>query len=267
MKKISAIALCLLCAGNSFAGFRVKLIKPKNAEQFQTRVAIDAVTFAADMVVSEKDQNSYFYKALIPSRVFAVRLAIYNRGSQEVTLPLERVQFLDASGHEVAPVAPDAVAQAVLKGLVIKAEPRDQGTIGVAPRLDPRLDPTDPRNDPNDPRYRRYPPVDPNDPRYDPNDPRNGRYPNGTRPYVRSGIDIVMIPGSGGDPGDLSRNEKALVEKDFADKSHRQEPIPVATTRDKFLFFAVPDEFTNGKGFTLRVPQGKGMIQEIVLKF
>jgi len=268
MKKVLVIVGCLLWIGSAFGGFRVKLIKPKSAEKFQTRATVESVTYAADILISEKEQNTYFYKALAPSHIVAVRLAVFNQGMHELVLPLERVQLLDPSGREVVPVAPEAVAEAVLKGLVVTAEPRDRGTVGVAPRLDPRLDPNDPRNDPNDPRYRRYPPVDPNDPRYDPNDPRNSRNPNRPYgPYIRSGIDIVMIPGSGGDSGDLSRHEKALVEKDFVDKTHSLDPVPASSGRDKFLFFAVPDNPATGKGFTLRMPSGKGMSQEIVLKF
>ena len=137
-----------------------------------------------------------------------------------------------------------------------------------------RLDQNDPRNDPNDPRYRRYPPVDPRtdprntDPRYDPNDPRYRRYPNGTYgPYIRSGVDIVLVPGAGGGAGDLSQHEKALVEKDFADKAHSLEPVPPLSGRDKFLYFAVTEKPAGAKGFTLILPQAKGMPTVVVLKF
>ena len=140
-------------------------------------------------------------------------------------------------------------------------------TIAIAPSVDPRLDPNDPRNDPNDPRYRRYPPVgDPRtDPRTgDPNDPRYGRYPG---PYRRPGVDIILTPGGREQAGDLSQHEKALVQKDFADKSHSLEPVAALSGRDKFLFFAVGENPANVKGFTLRLPPSIGMPQEIVLKF
>lgn len=275
MKKVLTLVVGSLLIGSAFAEFRVKLIKPKKPEQFQMRITVDGVTYAADLVTSEKDQKEYFYKELTPARAVAVRLAIFNRSSQEVSLPLDRLQLLDASGREIVPVAPIALAQAVLQGMVITAEKRDKGVIGVEPRLDPRLDPNDPRNDPNDPRYRRYPPVvdprsDPRttDPGYDPNDPRYSRYPNGTYgPYIRPGVDIVLSPGIGGGGGDLSQHEKALVEKDFSDKSHSLEPISAMSMRDKFLFFAITEKPGDMKGFTLRLPPGKGMSQEVVLKF
>jgi hypothetical protein len=275
MKKALAALICALWIVSAFAGFRVKLIKPKKPEQFQTSITVDGVTYAADLVISEKDQREFFYKELAPARVMAVRLAVFNRAGQELFLPLDRLQFLDASGHEIVPVAPVAVAQAVLQGKVITTEKRNQPAVGIDPRLDPRLDPNDPRNDPNDPRYGRYPPVvdprvDPraNDPRYDPNDPRYGRYPNGTYgPYIRSGVDIVLSPGTGEGGGDLSQHEKALVEKDFSDKSHSLEPISPMSGRDKFLFFTLTDKLADTKGFTLRLPPGKGMLKEVVLKF
>jgi hypothetical protein len=255
-------SFCL--AVSAFAGFKVKLIKPKAAEQFQTHLKVGEVTYAADLLIEGKDQKSYFYKELTPAHVIAVRLAVFNQGRSEVVLPLDRLQLLDPSGREVPLVGPDAVAQAVLRGLVVTAEVRDKAPVQVAPTLEPRLDPNDPRNNPNDPRY------DPRaaDPRYNPNDPRYGRYPNGTYgPYLRPGVDVVLNPGGGGGSGDLSRFEKSLVEKDFNDKAHTMEPVLPHLGRDKFLYFSFTEKPASVKGFTLRLPQAKGMLQEVVLQF
>jgi hypothetical protein len=270
MKRALAFLVSLSLTCTVFAGFKVKLVKPKKPEQFQTRLTNGDVIYAADLVIDAGEQKGYFYKELTPAHVIAIRLAVFNRGHNEVFLPLDRLRLIDPSGHELVPLAPEVVAQAVLKGLVVTATTPDEGQVSVSPRLDPRIDPNDPRNDPNDPRYPRYPPTtDPRtDPRYDPNDPRLGRYPNGTYgPYIRSGGDVVMIPGGGGGGGDLSQHEKALVEKDFVDKAHVLEPVPPLSGRDKFLYFAFAEKPVNGKDFTLRLPQSKGMPQEIILKF
>jgi len=270
MKRALVVVTGLCLAGSAFAGFKVKLIKPKKPEQFQTRVIADSVTYAADLVIDDKEQRGYFYKEMSPAHVIAVRLAVFNKGGKELTLPLDRLQLIDPAGREVAILAPEAVAEALLKGLIVTAEVKDKGSVGVSPRLDPRLDPNDPRNDPSDPRYRRYPPVDPrtdpNDPNYDPTDPRN-RNPNRTGPYIRSGVDIGTIPGVGGSGGDLSQYEKDLVVKDFADKAHSMEPVPASSSRDRFLYFTLPGKPATTKGFVLRLPQSKGMAQEVLLKF
>jgi hypothetical protein len=76
-----------------------------------------------------------------------------------------------------------------------------------------------------------------------------------------------MSPGGGKGGGDLSQYETQLVEKDFSDKAHTAEPILPSLTRDKFLFFLLEKPPAALKGFTLDIPAGKGMPQEIVLKF
>jgi hypothetical protein len=273
MRKTLASLVCLCLTSSAVAGFKVKLVKPKKPDKFQTRMAAGRVTFAADLVAAANDQRGYFYKELTPSHVVAVRLAVFNEEQKEVVLPLDRLQLLDPSGTELVPVAPATVAQAVLKGLVVTAKPQDKAPVEVAPRLDPRLDPNDPRNNPNDPRYdpragdpRRDPRI--NDPRYDPNDPRYGRYPgSGYPPYVRSGVDVVLNPGALGGGGDLSRFEQELVEKDFDDKAHTLEPVRPSSVRDKFLYFSFKDLPASTKGFVLRFPAGSGSSQEVVLKF
>ena len=267
MKKAFAFLIGFCLVGSLYAGFKVKLVKPKKPEQFQSFLTVGDVTFAADLVIDEKAQKDYFYKELAPSHVIAIRLAVFNRSGSAIVLPLERLQLTDSSGKEIAPVAPEAVAQALLQGAVVTAKVKDKNPIEVTPgQRDPRLDPTDPRYDP------RVDPTDPRrDPRYDPNDPtdpRSRRYPNGTYgPWSRPGIDVVLNPGAGGGAGDLSQFEKALVEKDFADKAHSLDPIDAASTRDKFLYFSIPEKPADVKGFTLKLPQGNGAGKEIILKF
>ncbi len=282
MKGTLSVFVCFCLACTAFAGFKVKLIKPKKPEQFQARVTDGAVTYAADLVIEGKDQKDYFYKELIPSHVVAVRLAVFNRGRIEVIMPLDRLQLIDPSGTELAPLAPEAVAEAILKGLIVRAETPKSAQVQVGPhtrapqvdptdpRYDPRLDPRDPRYDPrldpNDPRY--DPRYDPTRPGYDPNDPRYRRYPNGPYgPWSRPGVDVVLAPGGGGGSGDLSQAEKSLAEKDFTDKAHSMEPVAPATGRDKFLYFPVKDLPKTIKGFKLRLPEGKGIAREIVLQF
>jgi hypothetical protein len=112
---------------------------------------------------------------------------------------------------------------------------------------------------------RGYPP---NDPRYDPSDPRSrptgrDRYPGG---WGQPGVDVILRPGGAG-TGDLSQYEKQLVEKDFSDKAHTNEPVLSSMTRDRFLYFSLKDRPANPKGFTLRLPRSKGIPEEVVLKF
>jgi hypothetical protein len=282
MKRALAFLVGFCLIGSAYAGFKVKLIKPKKPEQFQTFLTVGEVTYAADVLIDEGIQKEYFYKGLTPSHVIAVRLAVFNRGGRGMVLPLDRLQLTDSAGKEIAPVPPAAVAQAVLEGSVVTAKIEDKKPVQVSPgQRDPRLDPTDPRYDPRyDPRDPRYDPrLDPNDPRYDPrydpgdprNDPTDPRYrrnPNGTYgPWYRPGIDVVLNPGAGGGSGDLSQFEKALVEKDFADKAHSLDPIDPVSTRDRFLYFSVAEKPANTKGFTLKLPQPNGEGQDIVLKF
>ncbi len=290
MKKVPVAVAILYLAVTAFAGFKVKLIKPKRPEQFQTRMVAGGVTFAADLVIDAGDQKDYFYKELISSKIVAVRLAVFNGGSNSVALPLDMLQLIAPDGTELPLVAPEVVSEAVLQGKAVSAAPKSKPvqvspTTGNPrvdrsdPRYDPRVDPTDPRydprQDPNDPRYDprydprgdpRYDPRYPrNDPRYDPNyDPRYGR--PGYSPWGRPGVDVVLNPG-GGTTGDISEYEKALVQKDFSDKAHTPEPLHPSLNRDRFLYFVVPQVPAAGKGYVLRLPAAKGMPQEIVLKF
>ena len=78
---------------------------------------------------------------------------------------------------------------------------------------------------------------------------------------------MVLNPGWSKGSGDLSQFEQALVEKDFVDKAHSLDPVDASSTRDKFLYFSIPEKPANGKGFTLRLPQVKGSGKDIVLKF
>jgi len=246
-----------------FAGFKVKLVKSKKPEQFQTRVAANGVTFAADLLLAGKDQKEYFHKELTPSNVIAVRLAIFNGGSEEVTLPLAELELIGPDGKQAPVMDPDTVAQAVLQGLVVTTQAKEKDApVKVTPNTrvgDPRMDKSDPRYDPR---------LDPTDPSYDPNDPRNRGYGRNV-PWIRPGVDVVLNPGGGrgGGTGDLSRFEKGLVEKDFRDKAHDADPILPSMTRDRFLYFSISDSPANAKGFTLRLPKSKGISQEIILKF
>src|SRR5262249_40129948 len=101
MRKASALVFVLV-ATVAFAGFKVKLVKPKKPEQFQARASSGAVTMAADLLLEGKDQKDYFFKELAPSNIVAVRLAVFNSGREEVVLPLDRLQLLGPDGSEIA---------------------------------------------------------------------------------------------------------------------------------------------------------------------
>ncbi len=281
MRKRAVILAVLFFSVSAFAGFKVKLVKAKKAEQFQARTTVGSVTYAADLLLDGKDQKDFFYKELTPSDIVAVRLAVFNAGKEEVQLPGD-LKLLGADGGEVPLIGPDTVARAVLEGMVVSAEAKKEGPVAVQPGIgtrDPRTDPNDPRYDPTvasdprlDPRYPsdprlprndpRYPSDPRNDPRYDPSDPRNRGY--GRRGW--GGPSIVLNPGGGGG-GDLSQFEKQLVEKDFNDKAHTTDPIPSSMNRDRFLFFSLKDRPATVTGFTLRLPKGKGIPEDVVLKF
>jgi hypothetical protein len=287
MKRAALFFAIFSLAATGFAGFKVKNLKPKKAEEFQTRSTVAAVTYAADLLLDAKDQNTYFYKELTPSNLIAVRLAIFNRGQEELVLPLDGLQLLDPDGNELALVSPEVVAQAVLQGMTVKAQAKTKQPANVAGSIpDPRRDPANPQYDPR---------LDPDDPRYDPQDPRNrgqntpGSYPTGTYPPgssptgrfpgSRPSGGTLGIPGiilgtgggrggrGGGGGGDLSQIEKQLAEKDFSDKAHTSDPVLSSMTRDRFLYFSIPKPTSATKGYVLRLPAGKGMPQEVVLKF
>jgi len=277
MKKIVLFSIILFLALNAFGKFKVKNIKSKKAEQFQSRIAVSGVTFAADLILKGKDQKKYFHKELTPSNLIAIRLAVFNKGKEEVILPLNELQLISPAGYAIPMVDPEIVARAVLGDEVVNIQdgtrlPQVQVTPGGA--MDPRSDPSDPRYDPR---------LDPNSPRYDPNDPRNRRqypprsYPPGTTPdtypsspYPSGGTlgrpGITINPGAGGDGG-LSQIERQLAEKDYISKAHTSDPIPRSMKRDRFLYFSVETPPASTKGYILRLPAGKGFSQEIVLKF
>ena len=276
MRKLSALCLIPFVTVAAVAGFKVKLVKPKKPEQFQVRMTASGVTFAADLLLKGGEQNDFFCKELTSSNIVAVRLAVFNRGGQPVILPLDSLRMAAPDGQDLPLIAPDTVSQAILQGKVVTAQPRQGGPVTVSPtgnprvdrsdpRYDPRLDPTDPRYDPRmDPNDPRYPGNSPNDPRNDPRSRGGYPYPGGT--WGRPGVDVVLNPG-GGSLGDLSQFEKELVEKDFMDKAHTVEPVLPSLNRDRFLYFLVPGQPGPPKGYVLTLPAGKGLAQEIVLRF
>jgi hypothetical protein len=273
--KRAVLILGILCLASAvFAGFKVKNLKSKKPEQFQGRITVAGVTYAADLLLDGKDQKDYFYKELTPVNIIAVRLAIFNNGTDEVILPLDDLELLAPDGKRIHLVTPESAAQAVLSNTPAvpqsKGEARQVG-IGTGSTSDPRRDPTDPRYDPR---------LDPSNPRYDPNDPRNtGQYPPGQNPpgttvgtypttYPSGGTlrrPGIVINAGGGE--DLSRFERELAKKDFCDKAHTPEPVPVSMSRDRFLYFSIEAPPAASKGYMLRVPVSKGIPQEIAIKF
>ena len=268
MRKLLLVLGTFCISISAFAGFKVKIVKPKKPDQFQVQTTVAGVTYAADLLLEGKNQKDYFYKELSPSNIIAVRLAIFNSSKDDVVLAWEGVKFIGPDGKEIAQVAPETVARAVLQGLVVSAGVKENRPVAVSPNVrvgDPRYDRSDPRYDPRmDPRDPTYDPR--SDPNYDPRDP-NGRRSGRQGPYIRPGVDVVLNPGSGQGTGDLSQFEKQLVEKDFQDKSHTDKPVQTSLARDKFLFFSLANPSANLKGFSLHLPAGKGTPQEIVLKF
>lgn len=261
MKRTLFLLAIFAAAAVASAGFKVKRIEPKPPEKFQTRATVAGVTFAADLLLDAGAQEKYFYKELIPSGIVAVRLAVFNNGKGEISLPLGDVQLIGPDGHEAAMVDPGTVAEAVLRGRTVVAGATRNPAAVVSPGMrtgDPRMDPSDPRYDPT---------LDPSRPTYDPNDPRN-RYPGDPRygGYGRPGVDVVLSPGGGTDV-DLTEHERALVRKDFEDKTHPAEPLAASMKRDRFLFFSIPEIASSPRGFRLRIPPAKGIPEEVILKF
>jgi hypothetical protein len=274
--KRAILILGILCLASAvFAGFKVKNLKPKKPEQFQRSVTVANVTYAADLLLEAKDQKDYFYKALTPANLIAVRLAIFNNGTDEVVLPLDSLALIAPDGKKIPLVNPESAAQAALSNTPAvpkpKGEPRPIG-IGAGGPRDPRTDPTDPRYDPR---------LDPSNPRYDPNDPRNaGQYPPGTYPpgTTPGGYPNSTYPSGGtyGRPGivinagrseDLSKFERDLAEKDFRDKAHTTEALPTSMSRDRFLYFSIEGAPVASKGYILRLPVSKGIPQEVTIRF
>src|SRR5512139_947219 len=114
MRKPVLFYLAVWVATASFAGFNAKVIKPKQPQKFQTRTTVSGITFAADLLLSEKEQTEFFAKALIPNKIIALRLAIFNDSPNEVLIPLDGIQLLGPDGKELPPISPEAVAQTVL---------------------------------------------------------------------------------------------------------------------------------------------------------
>ncbi len=274
MRRSILLLMVLFIIPAGFAGFKPKNVRPKKPEQYQTKFSGGSVTYAADLLLDGKSQKDFFYKELAPSGVIAVRLAVFNRSTRGVVLPVDSLRLTGPDGEELAPLPPEEVAQAVLAGMVVTQDIRKKdGPVKVAPTMrtgDPRMDPSDPRYDPRlDPNDPSYDPTDPrnrpvNDPRYnDPryNDPRYGRYP-------RPGVDVILNPGGGrGSGGDLSQYEKQIAEKDFSDKAHSTDPIDASMVRDRFLYFPVKELPKSGTGFELRIPKSKDIPEGVVLKF
>jgi hypothetical protein len=271
--RLVPILLAAFSSAIAFAGFKVKLVEPKQPEKFQVHATVAGVTYAADLLVDAKEQKKYFYRELSPSHIIALRLAIFNNGKGEVVLPLQTLRLIGPDGKEITPVDPAIVAEAVLRGRTVVAGESKNPAAVVSPGMrtgDPRLERNDPRYDPrldpNDPRY--DPTLDPNRPTYDPNDPRS-RYPNDPRyggAWGRPGVDVVLSPG-GGSNVDLTEHEQALVRKDFDDKAHSTDPIGASEKRDRFLYFSIASPPSGRKGFKLQIAPSKGIPQEVVLEF
>lgn len=245
----------------AFGGFKAKSIKAKKPGQFQCRTTVAGVTYAADILLEDRDQEKYFQEALRPSNLIAVRLAVFNDGKEEVVLPMNDLRLVNADGVEFARIDPEEVAQAVLgeDPIIINEKPREPvvGIGGAYPPYDPtdpRYDPTDPRYDPNDPRNRRQYPPDVYPPR---------RYPSGGT-LGRPGV--ILNPGGGGG-GDMIENERKMIAVDFRNKAHTSDPIALTLSRDRFLYFAIPSENPTEEGLVLTLPGGKGIPSEVVLKF
>ncbi len=273
MRRVFLLSMLLCISAAGYAAFKPKNVRPKKPEQYQTRVAAGGVTYAADLLLEGKSQKDFFYKELTPSGIIAVRLAVFNNSRGGLVLPLDKMQLTGPDGSNLPLVAPDTVAQAVLSGMVVTPDIRQKdGPVKVAPTMrtgDPRTDRTDPNYDPR---------LDPNDPSYDPMDPRNRtmndpryndpRYNDPRYGYPRPGVDVVLNPAGGrGSGGDLSQYERQLAEKDFSDKAHSTDPIDGTMVRDRFLYFSIKDIPPAGGGFTLKIPAGKGIPEDIILRF
>ncbi len=255
MRKIILFIEILCLALTAMAGFRAKTVKPKKPERFQTRMTLDGVTVAADLLLDGKDQKKVFYKELTPYNLFVVRLAIFNESKNEVLMPLEGIRLFDPGGEAVPAVSPEVVAQAVLQGFVVHAGAEERPVQVQAG--DPRIDRTSPAYDPR---------LDPTHPEYDPSDPRNRTYGAGTynrNPWLKPGVDVVLNPGAGRE----SAASAQLIERDFINKSYTADPIVPSFSRDKFLYFSLQDCPTSPKGFELHLPSGKGIARSMVLKF
>jgi hypothetical protein len=255
MKKAALVLIILCSAFTAFGRFEAKRIKAKKPGQFQCMTTVAGVTYAADLLLDGKDQKKYFYDALTPLNIIAVRLAVFNNGKEEVVLPLNDLRLLSAKGVEFARVGPEAVAQAVMGEEPVDIHEKPGGTrVGVGGGSLPPYDPNDPGYDPNDPGNRgQYPPYS-----YPP-----GSYPSGG-PLGRPGV--VLNPGGRGGV-DSTENESKLVAVDFRNKAHTSDPVICTLCRDRFLYFSVPEKPATKEGIVLILPVSKGIPTEVVLKF
>lgn len=257
MRRLTPWIAMILLTTALFAGFKAKIIKPKKPEKFQTCLTTPEFTLAADLLLTDKEQKDFFPTPLNANNIVPLRLAIFNRSEKELQVPLEGVRLVAPDGKEFPIMAPEKVGEAVIEGIVVS--PGSSGRkLVVAPNSRSPIDRTDPSYDPSDRTDPTYDPrLDPNSPQYDPKDLRN-------RPYADlPHVGIVFDP-YGGNNTEMTRQ---LIAKDFVDKSLSAEPIPPATTRDRFLYFGVGGHPSSIKGFELRLPKGNGFSEEVVLKF
>jgi hypothetical protein len=279
VRKIGVFLWILLFAAVATAGFRAKNIKPKRPERFQVHVTIAGVTYASDLLLNSKEQRRYFPQELTSHNIVALRLAIFNKSSQEVQIHLEGIHLTDPEGKEFALISPDMVSQAVLLGYKAGSE-EDRRRALLAhmtgsddPRSDKNSPDYDPRRDPNDSRY--DPRADPIDPNYNPiNDPTHPSYsPQQASAKDKIRIDqtnqgsTISLPdilnGRSGNPVFRAK----LIEKDFMDKAYWGDPVLSSMRCDKFLYFTIANPPASVKGFELRLFQSSGNREPIILKF
>jgi hypothetical protein len=238
MRKAALFLIMLCCALTAFGEFKARQIKAKKPGQFQCRATVSGVTYAADLLLEGKDQEKYFHEALRPFNLIAVRLAVFNDGKEEVVLPLNDLRLLSAEGIEFTRLDPEAVAQVVLGENSINGPGKagDSG-VGIGRVSVPNYDPSNPRN-------------------------RGIHLPRGPL----EGPDVVLNPGGGGGI-DKIENERKLAAVDFRNKAHTSDPIICTLSRDRFLYFSIPEESAIKEGIVLILPVGKGIPKEVILKF
>jgi hypothetical protein len=262
MKKrlITNLILMFFLTTVSFAGFKSKIIKSKPSEKFQISFTASGVTFAADLLLSDKEQKEYFSEALNQNNLIPVRLAVFNNSKDEVLIPLDGIQLICPGGKALKPLTLDAVVKHISRDSEASSKdgaPPVQVSTGPKIKKDSRTDRTSPNYDPR---------LDPTDPRYDPNDPRNtGRNRTYDDGRMTPGVDVVLNPSRGG--GNTDEITRRLIEKDLVDKAFIAEPIAPSFTRDRFLYFSIKDHPTGINGFELHLPQGNGVSQDVILIF
>ena len=165
-------------------------------------------------------------------------MAVFNDGKEEVVLPLNDLRLLNAEGVEFTRVDPETVAQTVLGENSVIGYGKPGGSGGGVGGVS-------------------IPPYDPNDPRN-----RGIHLPRGPL----EGPDVVFNPGGGGGV-DKIENERKLAAVDFRNKAHTSDPIIRTLSRDRFLYFSIPDGPAIKKGLVLILPVSKGIPKEVILKF